>query len=82
MYATAPPPLTLLQQKMVSPDVLRCCLIHRHARIFFTYSPIKADSNFLQLILLKLARNLKNGKNRIPPFLFFFNMTNNKDIRD
>jgi hypothetical protein len=45
-------------------------------------SPIKADSHFFQPILLKLAGNLKNGKNRIPFFLFFFKMKKNEDVRD
>ncbi len=44
--------------------------------------PIKADSHFFRPILLKLAGNVKNGKNRIPLFLFFFKMKNNEDIRD
>jgi hypothetical protein len=34
--------------------------------------PIKADSHFFRPILLKLAGNVKNGKNRTPLFLFFF----------
>jgi hypothetical protein len=44
--------------------------------------PIKADSHFFLPILLKLAGNVKNGKNIIPHFLFFFKMKNNEDIRD
>jgi hypothetical protein len=43
-------------------------------------SPIKVDSHFFWLIFLKLAGNLKNGKNRIPLF-FFFEMKINEDIR-
>jgi hypothetical protein len=43
---------------------------------------VKADSHFFRPILLKLAGNVKNGKNRIPLFLFFLKMKNNEDIRD
>jgi hypothetical protein len=32
--------------------------------------------------LLKLAGNLKNGKNRISLLRFFLKMKNNEDIRD
>jgi hypothetical protein len=49
--------------------------------MLFIY-PIKADSHFFWPILLKLAGNVKNGKNSIPLFLFFFKMKINEDIRD
>jgi hypothetical protein len=63
--------------------------LHKHRATFgnmlfqISYNqPIKADSHFFRPILLKLAGNVKNGKNRIPLFLFFFKMKNNEDIRD
>jgi hypothetical protein len=43
---------------------------------------LQTDSHFVRPILIKLAQNLKHGKNRIPLFLFFFKMKNNEDIRN
>jgi hypothetical protein len=41
---------------------------------------MKAEGHFFGLILLELAGNLKNGKNRIPLFFGFLLMKNNKNI--
>jgi hypothetical protein len=45
-----------------------------------TTYPIKADSYFCRPILLKIAGNVHNGKNRIALFLFLYKMKDNEDI--
>jgi hypothetical protein len=41
--------------------------------LYILYYPIKAESHFFRPILLKLAGNVKNGKNKIPLFCFSLN---------